>query len=187
MNLPNKLTTLRVLLIPLFLLCLLGPVGGSAKYLVALAVFAIASFTDFLDGSIARKHGLVTDFGKLMDPLADKLLVASAMISFVELGVTPAIVVIIIISREFLVTAMRTLAAQKNIVIAADVFGKAKTIVQIVWILSQILILHLQAVQSTFAAYLYWPNFILMLLATALTVFSGINYVVKNIYLFKDM
>lgn len=187
MNLPNKLTTLRVLLIPVFLLFLLGPLGGTIKYLAALVIFAIASFTDFLDGSIARKHGLVTDFGKLMDPLADKLLVSSAMIGFVQLSVTPAIVVIIIISREFLVTAMRSLAAQKNIVIAADIFGKAKTIVQIVWILAQLLALHLQAASSSFAAYLYWPVQVLMLLAAALTVFSGINYVVKNLYLFKDM
>ena len=123
MNTPNKLTLIRVILIPFFVLFLMTDLLPASQ-LWALAVFAIASFTDFLDGYLARRDQLVTNFGKLMDPLADKLLVTAALICFVEIGLAPAWVVIIIISREFLVTSIRLVAAGEGKVIAADKSGK---------------------------------------------------------------
>lgn len=124
MNLPNKLTCLRMLMVPFFVAAMV--LSFSNHYLWALILFVTASFTDMLDGKIARKRGLITDFGKFMDPLADKILVTSALICFVELWVTPAAVIIVIIAREFVVTSLRLIAAPKGIVIAADIFGKMK-------------------------------------------------------------
>ena len=132
MNLPNKLTVLRMLMIPLFLICMEVPFEG--RYLWALVLFALASFTDLLDGKIARARGLVTDFGKLMDPLADKLLVMAAMVSLITKGMVPAVFVIVILAREFLVTSVRLVAAGKGTVLAADIWGKIKTALQMVWI-----------------------------------------------------
>ena len=126
MNLPNKLTTARVVMIPLFLLALY-----QGQWLAALVFFALASVTDALDGHIARSRGLVTDFGKFMDPLADKLLVTSALIAFVELLRVPGWVVFLIIARELAITGLRTLAAGKGVVLAADKWGKIKTVSQI--------------------------------------------------------
>ena len=134
MNLPNKLTLLRIFLVPVFVsLMLFGyPLAG-------LAVFIAASLTDLLDGQIARKYNLVTVFGKLMDPLADKILVMSAMLLLVQFGYTPAWVVIIILAREFLVTSLRLIAAGEGVVIAADIWGKIKTVAQMLWVLSALL------------------------------------------------
>ena len=129
MNLPNKLTTARVVMIPLFLLALY-----QGQWLAALVLFALASVTDALDGHIARSRGLVTDFGKFMDPLADKLLVTSALIAFEELLRVPGWVVFLIIARELAITGLRTLAAGKGVVLAADKWGKIKTVTQMVWI-----------------------------------------------------
>ena len=126
MNLPNKLTTARVIMIPFFLVFLMTNFFEGSNY-VALAIFIIASLTDVLDGKIARKYNLVTNFGKFMDPLADKLLVCSAMIAFIELGLMPAWIVIIIIAREFIISGFRLIAAEKNVVIAAGMSGKIKT------------------------------------------------------------
>lgn len=120
MNLPNKLTILRVIMIPFFVLFLLSGIGGEAGKWIALVLFVVASLTDLLDGKIARKYNLVTNFGKFMDPLADKLLVCSALICFVELGRLPAWMVIIIISREFIISGFRLIAADNGIVIAAS-------------------------------------------------------------------
>lgn len=132
MNLPNKLTMLRVLMIPFFLIFMLVDFSGNWAKWVALAIFVIASLTDMLDGKIARKYNLITNFGKFMDPLADKLLVCSALICFVELGQIPAWIVIIIISREFIISGFRLIAADKGIVIAAGMSGKLKTVCQMV-------------------------------------------------------
>ena len=128
MNLPNKLTVLRVILVPFFVLFLLGAdyIGPFSPY-IALIIFIVASLTDMLDGKIARKYNLVTNFGKFMDPLADKLLVCSALICLVDLKQLPAWMVIVIISREFIISGFRLVASDNGIVIAASYWGKFKT------------------------------------------------------------
>lgn len=135
MNLPNKLTIIRVFMIPFFVFFMLTEYLGEASKWAALIVFAAASLTDLLDGRIARKYNLVTNFGKFMDPLADKLLVCSALICFVELHVLPSWMVIIIISREFIISGFRLIAADNGIVIAAGYWGKLKTVCQMVMII----------------------------------------------------
>ena len=129
MNLPNKLTVVRVLMIPFFVWFMLPSLGGemAASKWIALAIFCIASLTDLLDGKIARKYNLVTNFGKFMDPLADKLLVGAAMICLVEMGRLPAWIVIVIISREFIISGFRLIASDNGLVIAASYWGKFKT------------------------------------------------------------
>ena len=129
MNLPNKLTILRMIMIIPFVVFMLVPIGGAGKW-IALALFVIASLTDLLDGKIARKYNLVTTFGKFMDPLADKLLVCSALICLVEMGKIPAWIVIIIVSREFIISGFRLVASDKGVVIAAGYWGKFKTTFQ---------------------------------------------------------
>ena len=131
MNLPNKLTVCRVILIPFFVFFLLfDPASVSFKW-IALGIFVIASLTDMLDGKIARKYNLITDFGKFMDPLADKLLVCSAMIGLIELGRIPSWIVIVIIAREFVISGFRLIASDNGRVIAASYWGKFKTTFQI--------------------------------------------------------
>ena len=131
MNLPNKLTMLRVFMIPVFVLLLMFPQIPFYNF-IALAVFAIASFTDFLDGHIARKYNLVTTFGKFMDPLADKILVCTALILLIEFGKIPAVVVAIIMARDFVISGFRLIASDKGVVIAAGMLGKIKTVVQMI-------------------------------------------------------
>lgn len=190
MNLPNKLTVLRVLMIPLFLVCFFLPDHIPHNYLWALVVFALASLTDMLDGKIARSRGLITDFGKLMDPLADKLLVMSAMVSFIVVDMVHAIIVIVILAREFLVTSIRLVAASNGTVIAADGWGKAKTVFQMVWICYGLLLMALDTFGSVFGLVLpviaMCIYFGLVVVVTALTVISGFNYVWKNRSLFAD-
>lgn len=179
MNTPNKLTLLRVALVPVFI-CFLFWDSLPLHYLWAFAVFVIASVTDALDGHIARKHGLVTTFGKFLDPIADKILVVSALISFVELRICSCIAVIIIIAREFIVTSVRLAAADGGKVVAAGFSGKLKTAFTMLAI-SAILIL--QALNGAgilpFAA-VDVTGRILIWIAAALTVVSGIEYIVKN-------
>ena len=131
MNLPNKITIFRVCMIPVFLVFMLVP-GISYGNYIATAVFVIACLSDALDGHIARKHNLVTNFGKFMDPIADKLLVCSALICFVELSYMPAWIVIVIIAREFIISGFRLIAAENGVVIAASYWGKFKTIAQMI-------------------------------------------------------
>ena len=135
MNLPNKLTMLRVLMIPFFVLFMLMDITGAADKWIAVALFIVASLTDFLDGYIARKYHLVSNFGKFMDPLADKLLVSAAMICLVEMGRLPAWIVIIIISREFIISGFRLIASDNGVVIAASYWGKFKTVFQMAMII----------------------------------------------------
>ena len=130
MNTPNKLTVGRMILVPFMVLFLLTDLGGEANRYISLVIFAGASITDWFDGYLARKHHLVTNFGKFMDPLADKLLVCSALICLIELGQLPAWVVIIIISREFIISGFRLVAADNGVVIAASYWGKFKTTFQ---------------------------------------------------------
>ena len=135
MNLPNKLTTFRVILIPFFVFFLLAPYFEGYGNYIALVIFIVASLTDFLDGKIARKYNLVTNFGKFMDPLADKLLVCSALICLIALDRIPAWIVIVIISREFIISGFRLIAADNGVVIAASYWGKFKTASQMVTVI----------------------------------------------------
>ncbi|MEG2295444.1 MAG: CDP-diacylglycerol--glycerol-3-phosphate 3-phosphatidyltransferase [Oscillospiraceae bacterium] len=186
MNVPNQLTLVRILLIPFFIMILLMP-SIPFHYLIALIIFILASFTDFLDGYLARKHSLITDFGKLMDPLADKLLVTAALICFVELGLVSSVAVIIIISREFLVTSIRLIAAGKGNVLAADKWGKYKTVLQMVTIIVILLGEHLKFVQVIPVEYSLRSVYNLFIYMTVfLTLSSGINYIIKNKEIFND-
>ena len=171
MNTPNKLTILRVIMIPFFVLFMLVPIGGDVHKWVALALFIIASLTDTLDGYLARRDNLVTNFGKFMDPLADKLLVCAAMICLIEVGKLPSWIVIIIISREFIISGFRLIASDNGIVIAASWWGKAKTISQMVMIIG--LIADLGGIFDTIGT-------IFVGVATVLTVVSLIDYILKN-------
>ena len=173
MNLPNKLTILRMIMIPFFVVFLMLPIGeGAAHRYVALAIFVAASLTDTLDGYIARRDHLVTDFGKFMDPLADKLLVCSAMICLIETGELPFWIVIIIIAREFIISGFRQIAADNGIVIAASKWGKLKTISQMVMIIVLLADFPGQAV--------YAIEQILIYLALVLTVVSLLDYLYKK-------
>ena len=176
MNLPNKLTMLRVILIPFFVVFMLGSLLGDADKWIALGIFIAASLTDLLDGKIARKYNLVTDFGKLMDPLADKLLVSAALICLGEMGRLAAWIVIIIISREFIISGLRQIAADNGIVIAASYWGKYKTTFQMIMIC--LLILNID-VLSLISAIVTW-------IAVILTIVSLIDYMVKNRQVFME-
>lgn len=175
MNLPNKLTLFRVILIPVFIVVLMsGLIVQPLNRYIAVAIFCIASFTDYLDGHIARKYNLVTNFGKFMDPLADKLLVSAALICMIEIGMLPAWIVIIIISREFIITGFRLIAAESGLVIAASWWGKIKTVTQMLMII--IVSLGVSDVIGK----------ILIILATLFTIISGVDYIVKNISVLKN-
>lgn len=177
MNLPNKLTIARVIMIPFFLVFLMTDFFEAARY-VALAIFIIASLTDMLDGKIARKYNLVTNFGKFMDPLADKLLVCSAMIAFTGMGIMPAWIVIIIIAREFIISGFRLIAAEKNVVIAAGMSGKIKTTVQMIMCCLLIARLPFNFMRYVEQVFIY--------AALVLTVYSLIVYLLQNKDVLKD-
>ena len=171
MNLPNKLTILRVIMISFFVVALMLEGGANQMYrYIAAAIFIIASLTDLLDGNIARKYNLVTNFGKFMDPLADKLLVCSALICMIELGQLPAWMVLIIISREFIISGFRLVASDNGVVIAASYWGKWKTTFQMISVV--LLILNIQAL-SVITAAAVW-------ISLALTVISLLDYIIKN-------
>ena len=186
MNLPNKLTLLRIIMILPFLLVLYLDVPGAAY--IALAIFILASLTDMLEGKIARKHNLITDFGKLMDPLADKLLVMSALVSFVQLTWVPGVVVVIILAREFLVTSVRLIPAGKGTVLAADQWGKMKTVSQMVWICYLLLSRWLMSWPQLEPGFdvMLGVHYVLMAVVVLLTLYSGYNYMVSNKQLFAD-
>lgn len=177
MNLPNKLTVIRVLAIPLFLFFLY--VSKGIFRFLPLLIFAAAAVTDAIDGHIARRDNLITDFGKFMDPLADKLLTASAFIAFVEIDYLSSWVVVLIISREFLVSGFRTLAASKGVTIAANPWGKIKTVFQMVLIL--IVLLNYTG-YAEFTTSWITP---LVAIVVLLTVTSGATYIYENIDVIK--
>ena len=195
MNLPNKLTVLRLILVPFFVAALFVPIPH--HMLIALLIFAAASFTDHLDGRIARKYNLITDFGKFLDPVADKVLVISALVSFVPLGHAELWAVLVIIAREFMVTSVRLVAADSGKVIAANSWGKFKTISQLVAIL---VILSLQYIQELICLGIV-PSFSvgaadsglffalighsLILISVFFTVLSGGIYLKQNWHLIK--
>ena len=172
MNLPNKLTVLRVIMVPFFVFFMLTDVGGSANKWIALVLFCVASLTDMLDGKIARARNLVTNFGKFMDPLADKLLVCSAMICLIPSGKLAAWFVIVIIAREFIISGFRLVASDNGIVIAASYWGKFKTVSQMAMII--VLIADFGGVFDMIGIALIWVSLIL-------TVVSLIDYVAKNV------
>ena len=177
MNLPNKLTVMRVIMIPFFVISLLA-FQGEVRLLrnLAAAIFIVASLTDMLDGKIARKYNLVTNFGKFMDPLADKLLVCSALICLIELGQLPAWMVIIIVSREFIISGFRLVASDNGVVIAASYWGKFKTTFQMIAVV--LLIVGIPALSMVTTAVVW--------IALVLTVISLVDYITKNVNVLKE-
>lgn len=171
MNLANKLTVLRMILVPIFIICAIFNTD-IGNYL-ALAIFIIASITDKLDGYIARSRNEITNFGKFMDPLADKLLVTSALIILVEKGIVAGWIVVIIISREFIVSGLRTLAASQGVVIAASNLGKIKTVFQMIAIIIGLLCLNFDA------SWLLKLTEVSILVAVIMTIASGVDYFIK--------
>lgn len=178
MNLPNKLTTFRVILIPFFVFFMLAPNKTGINNYIAVAIFIVASLTDLLDGKIARKYNLVTNFGKFMDPLADKLLVCSAMICLIQTGQLAAWIVVIIIAREFIISGFRLIASDNGVVIAASYWGKFKTTFQMLMVI--VLILNIQM------SFFQILGVILTYVALILTVVSLIDYIVKNKDVLKE-
>ncbi|MBD5545291.1 MAG: CDP-diacylglycerol--glycerol-3-phosphate 3-phosphatidyltransferase [Lachnospiraceae bacterium] len=200
MNLPNKLTVLRMIMVPFFVaFILLSPKVLWFKW-IALGLFIIASLTDMLDGKIARKYNLITNFGKFMDPLADKLLVCSALICLTDLNVIPSWITIVIIAREFIISGFRLIAAEKGVVIAAGKSGKWKTAVTMVMICFLLCVVNTQGflteaemnaldlVTGIHPAYwlLYGIGYVLMIAALVLTVVSLVDYLIKNKDVMKD-
>ena len=171
MNTPNKLTIARMILVPFFVVFILTGWGGESNRYICLAIFVAASITDWLDGYLARKNNLVTNFGKFMDPLADKLLVCSSLICMIELDRLPAWIVIIIIARELIISGFRLIAAENGVVIAANYWGKFKTVSQMIMII--LLILDFGGIFKTLETIFIW-------LSLALTVISLITYIVQN-------
>lgn len=170
MNLPNKLTTFRVILIPFFVFFMLAPDMTGINHYIAAAIFIVASLTDLLDGKIARKYNLVTNFGKFMDPLADKLLVCSAMICLIQTGQLAAWIVVIIIAREFIISGFRLIASDNGVVIAASYWGKFKTTFQMVSVVLLILDIPALAFVTTICVWI----------ALVLTIVSLVDYIYKN-------
>ena len=171
MNTPNKLTIARMIIVPFLVIFLLTGWGGEANRYISLTLFVVASVTDWFDGYLARKNNLVTNFGKFMDPLADKLLVCSAMICMIDLKRLPAWFVIIIIAREFIISGFRLIAAENGIVIAANYWGKFKTASKMIMII--LLILHFDGIFVILEQIFIW-------LSLALTIISLITYIWQN-------
>ncbi len=178
MNLPNKLTTMRVILIPFFVFFMLAPYFEGYGNYIAVAIFIVASLTDMLDGKIARKYNLVTNFGKFMDPLADKLLVCSAMICLIETGQLAAWIVIVIIAREFIISGFRLVASDNGVVIAASYWGKFKTTFQMLMVIVLILNIDHPAFRVL--------GTVLTYVALILTIVSLVDYIAKNKDVLKD-
>lgn len=170
MNLANRITMFRILLLPIFVLSYYYDQSGISS----LAIFLLGSFSDFLDGYVARKYDMITDFGKFIDPIADKILVLSAFILFIERGFVEPWVVIVVLFRELLISGFRMLAAKKNISIAADIFGKLKTTTQffsVIFFFLTIILINRN---------MYIIGKVLLYISVALTVLSMINYLYKN-------
>lgn len=198
MNLPNKLTLIRIILVPFFVAALLIP-GIPHHYLWAGILFGIAAYTDHLDGKLARKNNQITDFGKFLDPIADKILVVSALVCFVQLGMAETWCVLLIIAREFMVTSLRLVAVDSGVVLAANNWGKTKTVSQIVAIVVILLLQYIQELMSfgiipdfsvfgagSAAMFLLAGN-VFIYIATFFTVFSGVVYMKENIGVINTM
>lgn len=190
MNLPNKLTLMRIILVPFFIASLL--INFPHHFIVALVLFAAASITDYFDGKIARKHNLVTVFGKFLDPLADKILVVSALVCFVALGISDCILLLIVLFREFTVTSVRLMAASKGKVVAANIFGKIKTVTQMIaiitiFVLQYILeLIHMGIIPLSTDIFGFLTSLffiigeVLLWISTIFVILSGIIYVFQN-------
>jgi len=193
MNLPNKLTVARIIMVPFFVVFLVN-VTIPHHFLIAGLIFALASFTDLLDGKIARKRNLVTNFGKFLDPLADKILVISALVCFVNLGLAELWFVLIIIAREFMVTSIRLIAVNTGEVIAANIWGKAKTVaivgILIMQYLQELIDLSVMpgfAVGPFSSSAVFWfAGNVLVGISTLFTIISGAIYLKQNWNLFKN-
>ena len=197
MNLPNKLTVARIIMVPFFVVFLVN-VTIPHHFLIAGLIFALASFTDLLDGKIARKRNLVTNFGKFLDPLADKILVISALVCFVNLGLAELWFVLIIIAREFMVTSIRLIAVHTGEVIAANIWGKAKTVSQMVAIVGILIMQYLQELinlsvmpsftvgQFSSSTVFWFAGNVLVGISTLFTIISGAIYLKQNWNLFKN-
>lgn len=197
MNLPNRLTVLRIILVPFFVVFLVN-LTVPHHFLISFLIFALAAFTDLLDGKIARKRQLITNFGKFLDPLADKILVLSALICFVRLGLAELWFVLLILAREFMVTSIRLIAVDSGAVIAANLWGKAKTVSQMVAISGILLMQYAQelmelkllpkfAVGSFSSDTVFWLiGNVLVGICTVFTVISGAVYLKQNWHLFRN-
>ena len=197
MNLPNKLTVARIIMVPFFVVFLVN-VTIPHHFLIAGLIFALASFTDLLDGKIARKRNLVTNFGKFLDPLADKILVISALVCFVNLGRAELWIVLIISAREFMVTSIRLIAVNTGEVIAANIWGKAKTVSQMVAIVGILIMQYLQELinlsvmpsftvgQFSSSTVFWFAGNVLVGISTLFTIISGAIYLKQNWNLFKN-
>ncbi len=197
MNLPNQLTVARMIMVPFFVVFLVNIIVPH-HFLIAGLIFALASFTDFLDGKIARKYNLITNFGKFLDPLADKVLVISALVCFVSLGLAELWFVLIIIAREFMVTSIRLIAVNTGTVIAANGWGKLKTVSQMAAVVGILIMQYIQelidlemipvfSLGSFTSSTVFWfAGNVLVGAAAFFTVISGIVYLVKNWSLFKN-
>ena len=184
MNICNKLTIFRVILVPFFVLFMLcTDIPYSALW--SLIIFAVASYTDHLDGKIARKRNMITDFGKFLDPMADKILVLSAMVCMVTGGLCSPVVLIAILAREFLVSSLRLVAASQNVVIAADKSGKIKTATQMFSIVAVLIMLSINQLFGTEIPITPISN-TLMWVCAALTVYSGMEYIIRNRSVIKE-
>lgn len=194
MNLPNKLTMIRIILVPFVVLFML-PIAGvpvwnafvetQIAHIVALVLFCIASLTDFFDGLIARRKNLITNMGKFLDPIADKLLVISVLVAFVELNRISTFVVIIVLAREFAVTGLRLLAAEQNVVIAASNLGKIKTTTQmfaIIWLLLEPIVFVRMPNPEVYT----FIGTVLVIISTAMALISGLDYIIKNLHFLKE-
>ena len=195
MNTPNKLTVLRLIFVPFYVFFLLMP-SIPHHYIIAIVLFGAAAYTDHLDGKIARKNNMITDFGKFADPLADKIMILAALACFVQTGLTNAIILILIISREFMVTSIRLVASSQGKVVAANNWGKAKTISQIAAVLAVMLMQYVLELDSLnvitldnsaqLAQCFNIIGDVLMWIATAFTLISGIIYIVQNFEFIKN-
>ena len=197
MNLPNKLTVARIIMVPFFVIFLVN-ITVPHHFLIAGLIFALASFTDFLDGKIARKRNLVTNFGKFLDPLADKVLVISALVCFVNLGLAELWFVLVIIAREFMVTSIRLIAVNTGSVIAANIWGKAKTVSQMVAIVGILIMQYIQELmdlslmpsfyigQFSSSTVFWFAGNVLVGITTLFTIISGGIYLKQNWSLFKN-
>ena len=186
MNLPNKLTMARILLVPLFVAAMLIPFP--MHNLAALVLFAVASITDMFDGKIARKRNLITDFGKFADPLADKILVLAAMLCFVQNGLCDCVAVIIVLLREFAITSIRLIAAAKGEVVAANIWGKVKTVTQMTAIIAilvmqsalDVMTLANADIPELLPGIFFWSGELLIWISTIFAIISGVIYIKEN-------
>lgn len=182
MNTPNKLTILRIILVPVFMAFMLAIPKSEVYITVSLVIFIIASLTDTLDGYLARKNNLITNFGKLMDPLADKMLTTAAYLGLLSMGRASAWAIMLILTREFIVSGIRLVAAGSGKVIAASLWGKAKTVFQMISIIAAFLLMYPVCPEETgilITGILVW-------ISAVITVISGAEYVIKNLSVFKE-